>query len=309
MLKRLYKREEGGNVRNLEFYSSIYPCLSQKLQTSFTPKQFSPCGRYLISFGLDQVVIQSYCYDLPQMLTVTHTLDLKDVISTDFSLFSTCTEYVIFATARNTTSTRSNPSSLTIIPNLDDITFWLVHLESGKIRDKLEFKSDYIYLSNHSGVSLYDNSVAITSVQHQTIYFYKLVDGRFVSFLNLGWWNRDDDELFMIMHKERVARFDSLGCDHGQDCFGHKPGNLDALDSVNSFETIPNDEEEPGLIMSGLKQRMLSFLYRKAMQSPNPQALNHFYLTFGYFRDLIMWRIQFLDSGLSSINTIRPYPN
>ena len=295
------------NVNNLDFYSTVYPSKFKKLETPFTPKQFSPCGRYLISFGLDQVVIQSYCYDLPQMFTTLHTLDLEDVISTEFSLFSTCTEYVIFATARNSSESRSLPSSLRIIPNLDDITLWLVHLETGKIRDKLEFKSDYIYLSNHSGVSLYENLLGITSVQHQTIYFYKLVDGKFVSCLNLGWWNRDDDELFMMMHEERVARFDNLGCEHGQDCFGYKNNDREEFYSIDSAETLPNDDdavENPNLIMSGLKQRMMSYLYRQALDSSNPQVMSHFYLTFGYFRDLIMWRTQFLDSGINSINQI-----
>lgn len=50
-------------------------------------------------------------------------------------------------------------------------------------------------------------------------------------------------------------------------------------------------------IFSGLKQRIMSYLYRKAIASlsTNPKALTHFYLTFSYFSNLVFWRCGFLD--------------
>ncbi|TPX44184.1 hypothetical protein SeLEV6574_g04662 [Synchytrium endobioticum] len=53
-----------------------------------------------------------------------------------------------------------------------------------------------------------------------------------------------------------------------------------------------DDESMP---LSGLKQRILSYLYRRAVASRDEAAIRHFYLTYPYFAALVMWRVQFID--------------
>ncbi|KAF9977434.1 acid phosphatase det1 [Actinomortierella ambigua] len=50
-------------------------------------------------------------------------------------------------------------------------------------------------------------------------------------------------------------------------------------------------------MISGIKQRLLSFLFRKAFNAHDGgAALRHFHLTFQQFASLVMWRMQFLDN-------------
>ncbi|KAJ3232380.1 acid phosphatase det1 [Chytriomyces hyalinus] len=78
---------------------------------------------------------------------------------------------------------------------------------------------------------------------------------------------------------------------HGADEVVHVP-SFGGRDGVNaSASNIPN-----ALPFSGLKQRLLSFLYRKAAESGNPATMRHFYLTFDQYASLVMWRMQFLEN-------------
>lgn len=45
----------------------------------------------------------------------------------------------------------------------------MVDLQTGQVSDQLNFKVDKIYLSHNQGLYLYNNTLAIMSVQHQTI--------------------------------------------------------------------------------------------------------------------------------------------
>ncbi|KAH9272013.1 hypothetical protein BASA83_005859 [Batrachochytrium salamandrivorans] len=56
----------------------------------------------------------------------------------------------------------------------------------------------------------------------------------------------------------------------------------------------PNEASCP---LSGIKHRIMAYLYRRAITSTLPDALNHFHLTYPYFSALVMWRMQFLDRG------------
>ncbi|KAJ3099622.1 acid phosphatase det1 [Physocladia obscura] len=49
--------------------------------------------------------------------------------------------------------------------------------------------------------------------------------------------------------------------------------------------------------LSGLKQRLLAFLYRQAVENGTQSAMRHYYMTFEQFASLVMWRIQFIDES------------
>ncbi|KAF9938475.1 acid phosphatase det1 [Mortierella alpina] len=57
-------------------------------------------------------------------------------------------------------------------------------------------------------------------------------------------------------------------------------------------------DEPHSQTISGIKQRLMAYLFRKAFNADDGgAALRHFHLTFQQFANLIMWRMQFLDES------------
>ena len=190
------------------------------------------------------------------------------------------------------------PSSLqNVIHSLDDISFWIVEIKSGTVMDKFTLVNDYVYLTQHSGVSLYKNMIAITSVQTQTIHIMHIsASGKFIPYLELGWHVRNDDALFLSLHEERQRKWMKM---HGppSSFLNNHLSSSSSHDGIGSASTSRLEYIEPTAfgIMSQLKQRIMSFLFRKAYHSSFPGAMAHYYLTFDLFLNLIFYRMQFLD--------------
>jgi hypothetical protein len=134
-------------------------------------------------------------------------------------------------------------------------------------------------------VHLYNEYFSITSVQNQALYVFLVHDaGKLIPGLELGWMLRPDDQMVLTMYNKRL-RDDDLE-EHNTRIFV-RASQLD--------QTLPLTKIEGDKTLSGIKQRMMSFLYQKALKQ-GPDVLAHFYLTFEYFSNLVMWRMQFLDS-------------
>ncbi|KAF9915346.1 acid phosphatase det1 [Linnemannia zychae] len=60
----------------------------------------------------------------------------------------------------------------------------------------------------------------------------------------------------------------------------------------------PQCDEPHSQTLSGIKQRLMAYLFRKAFYADDGgAALRHFHLTFQQFASLVMWRMQFLDES------------
>ncbi|KAJ3282010.1 acid phosphatase det1 [Borealophlyctis nickersoniae] len=300
----------------------------------------------------------------------------SEVLCRDFSLFTADKRYMIVASAVQSTGTpedgRRYPNSLRCINSLDDVTFWILDLATGRISDKRTFKNDYIYLTNHAGVHLFGQILGITSVQNQAIYLLHVKDsGQFVDLRTVGWFNYEDDELVLgryreaeEQHQRKRRRLESssehestTGSDShfwehmaplspGGDRFpttapmlnqafpGFRPasalprapftspaaqrrhllndatihqvptgassGSRTVLTSLHvaSPVGIPAVDSNPKSVpLSGLKHRVMAYLYKRALSAGKASAINHFYLTFAQFSSLVMWRMQFLDDS------------
>ncbi len=128
--------------------------------------------------------------------------------------------------------------------------------------DKKCYANDYIYLANHSGVSMFGNLFGIVSVQHQSIYLLMInSDGHFEDIMTLGLFTSPDDQLLLSLHEVNIKTTGTM------------------LHQI---------------IIPGLKQSILSFLFRRAQSLG---TLSHFYTLFGYFESLILWRMMFLDDN------------
>ena len=96
-------------------------------------------------------------------------------------------------TNRNNESVTPNPRS-----PLDDYTLHIIHLETGKLCDRVHFKHDKIFLSHNQGLSLFKSTLAILSVQHQTLHMFHISDaGKFISVQEIGRTCYVDDDVFL----------------------------------------------------------------------------------------------------------------
>ncbi|KAF9123884.1 acid phosphatase det1 [Mortierella sp. 14UC] len=73
------------------------------------------------------------------------------------------------------------------------------------------------------------------------------------------------------------------------------------LSSHLSAQTVsrqPHCDDPHSQTLSGIKQRLMAYLFRKAFYTDDGgAALRHFHLTFQQFASLVMWRMQFLDES------------
>ena len=70
---------------------------------------------------------------------------------------------------RNNESVTPNPRS-----PLEDYTLHIVDIEMGRLTDSRTFMHDKIFLSHNQGLYLYRHTLAVLSVQHQTIHIFQV---------------------------------------------------------------------------------------------------------------------------------------
>jgi hypothetical protein len=165
-------------------------------------RRFSPDGQYLAIFGHDQVTLFLFVI-IPNAIsqrrfedffTLKKTFKLamdneNSLLCKDFLLFSG--EFLILASAAPSKDTRkksrlNNQRSLTAFENLDDVCFHLVRISDMTVSDRIEMNNDYVLLANQCGVSLLDDLFLVTSLQHQCVVVYKIIEGKFVAITRIG---------------------------------------------------------------------------------------------------------------------------
>lgn len=126
----------------------------------------------------------------------------------------------------------------------------------------------------------------MTSVQNQALHVFLVHDsGKLIPGLELGRMLRPDDQMVLTMHNKRLRDEDL-----------EEPNTRVFVRASHLNQNLPLRTSIDGdIALSGIKQRMMSFLYQNALKQ-GPDVLAHFYLTFEYFSNLVMWRMQFLDS-------------
>lgn len=148
---------------------------------------------------------------------------------------------------------------------MEDYSLCIIDILTGSVTDQIHFKNDKIFLSHNQGIYLYKNTLAILSVQHQTIHLYDIFDGQFFNTLKIGrFCNEDEVGLYNIVNA------------------GQPPIREATIGS--------------------LKHRFLVYLYRKAKyesdQLGNGYPLRRFYQFFEHYKQLRMWKIQLIDENL-----------
>lgn len=133
---------------------------------------------------------------------------------------------------------------------------------AGRITDSIEFKNDKIILSHNQGLYLYNDTLSILSIQHQTIHVYHILEGTF-------------------LHVRQIGRF---CCDEEQFLYSSISGN-----TSRAFR-------EPTI--NSLKHRILVYLFSQAKaryDAGDKIALRKFFQNFDQYLGLRMWKMQLLD--------------
>ena len=296
------------------FYNAIVPNYTENqvlIRDKCYPRKFSPDGKWLLAFSLDQHNVEVYrfngscaaneLYDSKKLyqqemqsklfnVFFTHTCSIMvsqtiEVLNRECSLFTPDCGYVIVGssvsimddppamndTFKNNESLSPNPRFL-----LEDYTLYIVNLSCGCVSDSQTFKCDKIMLSHNQGLSLCGHKLAVLSAQHQTIHLYEIVSGQFVPLQEIGRFCYSDDNL--VFNEANISNCISDG-------------------DINSREYVPFLEKW----LNSLKHRFLCCILRNAQfycTSDDTQPLQHFYRRFDYYNSLRIWKIQFIDQEM-----------
>ncbi|KAK3225896.1 hypothetical protein Dsin_005758 [Dipteronia sinensis] len=261
-------------------------------------RKFTDDGQYLISFSRNNQDLIVYrptwfsfsckeedcsSHDLPvkakrfeSFFTKLYCITLascNELICKDFFLSMENNQFGLFATSTpQIHDAPANGGAIQGVPFIEKITFHLVRLEDGVILDEKVFHNDFINLTNNMGVFLYDDLLAIVSLRYQTIHVLQIREsGNLVDVRAIGSFCHEDDELFLNSNSQ----------------------------VENGLQQ--NQPNQGNSLLSGIKQRLLSFIFRGIWNEETDQIVRiqclkkKFYFHFQDYVDLIIWKVQFLD--------------
>ena len=268
----------------IEIYQYMGPSAASHLLKDISSSQeFTSNGTDEQSVRLKSKVFETY-FKLKHIVNVSTN---GEQLNRECSLFTDDSRYVIVGSAafvsdesspvyfdvhRNNESVSPSPRS-----PLEDYSLHLIDIINGRVCDKRVFKTDKIFLSHNQGIYLYQNTLAVLSVQHQTIHTFQISrEGQFIDAKSIGRFCYEDDEFLVssVAARERLTS----GSRH--------------ISSVRPFRENT---------INALKHRLMVFLYRKAeLESRvkgNYLALRKFYQNFDQFCSFRIWKMQLLDEN------------
>ncbi|KAF6156810.1 hypothetical protein GIB67_033279 [Kingdonia uniflora] len=263
--REIRSRPPGTNVHFARrFYENIVP--SYTIYNVDCPdhsfRKFTDDGQYLISFSRnhqDLIVYRPTCLSfctnntdsdyLPpkanrfgSFFTQLYSISLasnNEFICKDFFLYVESNRFGLFAT-----QTAPAPApAIQGVPSIEKITFHLVRMEDGTILDQKVLCNDFVNITHNMGVFLYDDLLAILSLRYQTIHILQIRDSvspvsQFI--------------LSIILQ------------------------NMGIVDKTKQSDSHVSQDENGIPFLSGIKQRLLSFIYRKIWDEERDHNLVQF---------------------------------
>ncbi|XP_039047718.1 light-mediated development protein DET1-like [Hibiscus syriacus] len=214
-------------------------------------------------------------------LYVRSLASCNELICKDFFIYMESNQFGIFATSTaQIQDARASDGAILGVPSFEKITIHLLRLQDGVILDEKVFHNDCVNFTHNMGAFLYDDLLAVVSLRYQTIHILQIRDsGNLVDVRAIGAYCREDDELFINSSSQ-------LSGNRGD--FADNGINQDQPNSNNSF-------------LSGIKQRLLSFIFREIWSEETDQTRRvqclkkKFYFHFQDYVDLVILKVQFLD--------------
>lgn len=199
-------------------------------------------------------------------IRVVSLLD-TDRLETQCCLFTADSKYIIVGSVR-----RNNNGSFSMFQNNEsmihgprsksyDYTFYLVDIVNGCVVDSKAFPQDNISIVNNHGIYLYENTLAILSVQHQTVHLFYLLNGE-------------------MLEQQSIGRF----------CY---PDDALVVAHVPPYRYMDATEEA---CIPALKHRLLVYLFRRAHQlADQDEDLSWIVQVYQYYEYLKRLRILFMQ--------------
>lgn len=143
-----------------------------------------------------------------------------------------------------------------LLSPLEDYTLHLVDLNQGSVSDTISFKLDKIYFNYNFGVHLFNDTLTVLSIFHQTIYVYKIIHDRFTLIRRIGEFCYEDDYNFLTLTHS----------------------------FINETANEPDMENTIDHAINGLKHKFMVSLYKKAAHETrmgiSKNSLGKFYKNF-----------------------------
>lgn len=157
--------------------------------------------------------------------------------------------------------------------------------------DQKVFNDDFINLAHSTGVFMYDDLLAIMSLRFQNIHILQIRDsGNLVHLQTIGEFCREDDQLYLTSHAQYMVNLEK-----------YQQPELPSDRDGNEVMRHPQSSEVQSSFLSGIKQRLLTFMFRGIWNEERDHSLRaqslkkKFYFHFQDYVDLIMLKVQFLD--------------
>ena len=183
---------------------------------------------------------------------------------------------------RRGTETQETSSGIQGAPSMHRITFHLVRTATGEKLDAFSFRDDFMHLPRNGAVSMRGDTLAVLSMKHQRVVFLKVhAEGRFEEVSSIGEYITEGDKE-AVREQESVER-------------AWVASHEESTKIIERANALPRSGRS---MLTGLTQRLVTFLYHEARESSNVDAIRLLHRNFERYVSLVMLRVRILDANL-----------
>jgi len=187
------------------------------------------------------------------------------------------------SSGRRGTETQETSSGIPGAPSMQRIAFHLIRTATGEKLDTFVFRDDFMHLPRNGAVSLRGDTLAVLSIKHQRVSFLRIhQEGRFEEVNTIGEYITAEDKMAVCEQEERERAWLAS---HAEEAAKMRARSEELSSSGRSM-------------LTGLTQRLVTFLYHEARTSNNVDALRLLHRNFERYVSLVMLRVRALDANL-----------